>query len=525
MFAAAPLAHLLPPPIRDRFEALHEAETERYLAELGYAEPHTESAIARFRAELSALAVQDPQALTSLTQDLYWGLSLGEETDSLNHEELECLKALCDLEGGFVLSDMALQAQPALSRRVLGYRLRRLGLLAEGAQTAAQITAALQRLGQLSGAEQRSEWLQLSGHIGLLSEALMPRLPGLLYFELVEGQGSSMLGKARGKQFVAAFEAAATAAEQEQFRREVLDRHGRSTERKALRAWLASAASDARNALMRRVLQLRLWMSGFWEGDPEADWDKDLQKALTRYIDFSAQYHNDPDSVQSATWTQINRKFAVLSIYQLRQLSDDLSGQAGRPESLLQTLHAWYEGDQTEAADTSAQDLQGNLRAQLDALAGGARRVPARPGHAGTRSLLRMLDWLKAESRDVRVTLERFLGQVRHSTQGMLALLKAGFYRLDRALELLLERKPRTFLYGGMRIRVEFSGDFDLLQVLHGSPEPEALQAHLAFLRQLTARFLQAMNCLSTLIQWGLNARPGPENWVRTGVRIAQLFR
>ncbi len=507
-------------------------------------------ALAAFRHDLALALADDTLTLTVGADETSTDLSPDERT-------LRQLKAVCSFEGEVHFTTWP--PPPGLPTRLAAHRLRAFGLLELDAPLPPQPAP---RWSEVSIALAAPDLLTLLNWLGdtpeLTSHFLLTQRNHAFAFSGDPTQVPALLAayhiqrpNTKGRR-----------------RTSIRNRHRppprRSREApKILPAGLqpgptAAPPSLALNAFALHLLQVRLWMFGYYAGALDGHWGPMILGALRQ---FFAEHHDSrqksPSLAAFSRWCRIEPPEETAGAIDLchllsylvethdegaeatsRQEIDELVQQTldpGRDPAAVADAETTITTDLL-AAHHERRTLQQTDRAAADQLRTADATAPRRRRYFGWRAIFgflgRALQWIGRTIRQtVRWLRERirrllhyataFLNYLRETTRRAVKLVSLGLQRLW----LWVSGQPITTTHPDAVAATQWSLDFDTLNVVLGRPDPTLVQAHTDRLRALNAGFGFLLEV--TVAVWDLVRAftLGTLNWLLAAWRVFKTVR
>lgn len=463
----------------------------------------------------------------------------GEDLERLSDEEraIRLLKAQCSFEGETRIAFVAGVDRDGLAARIARHRLRSFGFLGPdaelGSEDSASIDEAAAELAKPAFAP--APWLDLLGDIPELTSRFVQTQNHRLFvfgktpaadawYTRFTVRRASRAGVGQGT-----FRSAATQR-----------RHGRAGAisaaadhgaalRAVLEPGLAEAGSRgderpspgfARFALT--LLQVRLWMFGYYAGALDGRWGVMTAKALERFIVEHEAGTGSADETLAArhTWLRGNSNELVIDLSYLFSFMvarlDEAAEITGRSEIDALVNASLHSDDADSGAQERVSEAEATLsRELLDAhekrrllqradreevdsageASGGRRRRyfgwRALFGLFGRalrwigRSIRNTLQWLREKIRKVVHYATTFLNYIREKTRRAVRLVALGFQRLGH----WLTGAPVGTVRGGAVVMTSWSHDFDTVNFADGPVDTDIVGDHIVRLDCLNAGF------------------------------------
>jgi len=291
------------------------------------------------------------------------------------------------------------------------------------------------------------------------------------------------------------------------------------------RGTAATVFHTAQNILGLRLVQLKLWMAGFYYGRIDGWWGPLSHQAL---LDFLEQEGVDKDKELGRFIAPVEDNYRAVNLARLGALLSAYDAPAAKaPDQERQLMEALAVEDE-EAVQTALYSGDGNIRAFYRESRKNRRRL-----YFGIRSLAasalrgvkKVLGWIKRKVQKVVGAVISFFKAVAKRIREGILLFAESFRRF---LHFVLQKpvvSPEVGAVpaGGPFVLTRFAVDSDVVNLHSASVSPALMAAHLSLVRRLTAGlslFLAIATEVIHLIAI-LGTLATPVGWIKLGFWIA----
>lgn len=504
------------------------------------------SALAKFRLDCSeALADKEASNFHAIYQESMAFDGTDDDSATLSERDTFLLENLVGLEKELLIHVIP-ENRTSLLSRVLIYRYRVYDLIrlsanakmnAQNIQTIATVVEDMKYEG---------DWIAFSNVLAdqaALSEFCIDsaRLNSLLYDTTIFFSIKKKTGKHFWKEYKSSIKNINA------FLNGIANGSARTTIEKLLtfpdksevKADIALKIGVAENQFLLRVLQVKLWILGLYDGKLDHDFGPVTFKALDEYIDLIEEQHGDPEARSKIIYL-INREQCALNFeHILKYYIHPLEVANTEEESSVSQVYEYVlkEDQDYGVTDLSSNDRQLIAKRQTelnqsleDELANHSKDIVAgkeqKRRYQGRKGILRifskLVKWAKNAVKSIVKLFKKLIGIIKKAVKVLFNEIKEGVKTFRRGF---------SFLFGKRVINTEnqvitdFDFDFDGHTIFKRDATNEAITLHQETVQSYVASISPTLKFTKMVIQWGIRLGTGPVGWVKILIGVAKLLK
>lgn len=513
-------------------------------------DPELESAITRFRADLHN-ALHD-SAASNLHQIKLESEVLEPEdpvSKKLTRREVYILKEIVGLDNELILHDIK-EGECTLLSRVLIYRYRVYDLIRSVLPNHKLTTTVIKKL-KKSAKEIgfKNGWLALGNLLAnqeevsmfcLKSPILSKKIFGYCIFietiskegqEVISNLGDDIKTKQRFLFCIDSKEVKKPISDLIHFK-----------DRKAVSSQVDKYIENIANKVMRRILQVKLWTMGLYQGELDHDFGPLSVGALSDYLQTIIENEKDGKKELGKIIYNLGNNQCIVNIRYLLTNHFLPVEKANTPHdhSSVSKVYDFVLEDKSKlksVKDASRKDRKEvvtgskNIKSQLEdelrseskrIITGKERKVRQYKAKTGIMKFFsKLYKWAKNAISKLIKLIKRLLQLIKKSIKFIYTEIKEAFQNFRDGINFLFSNRiinPTT------SITTDYDFDFDGVTKIHTKPTTEEIKLHTASVKRFTSAIYPALNFVRVVIQWGLSIATGI-GWVKVLVGIAKLFK
>lgn len=530
---------LIPPKTLEEINLGRPQEMIQLLADLGYLNISTEEGIiVEDRAVLWAIELfrHDYTKAELLMPELQAGIVLQQRTvkEGLNNRELKLLQLLTSLDGEFMMNHMPPIEEQSIRSRVIHYRLQILGVYDE------PIDASFSKKSQL-GIQTIAKWLAISENEAFHISGNIPAL-----IQLVKTSN-------RTKNMVVYFQYEAAGFSPRPFKiyrrnseQRVFKRQLRKSIRSNSRAYkdfnkkverikpdfdfIQSQLNDEMNRVVLRLLQIRQWMSGYYQADLDGKMEALTFGSLLELAKVENEFNyqdNKKSFVPQAFIGYAGQNYWALNIhYLLDRYSEAIDNQ----EVNLDDLFDAYEQTVVTAKPKQLVHLEQNMnQAWTDQI----NETTAKMSTAGKfvgKLYYGVKSVVKALWKGIKTIFKLFVKAMTKIANYLKSLVRVLFREIREGvksfalgMKFLFGKRTVTTGEGTTSIMTKYDFDMDCLTVYSKEVSATQAEAHVLQLQERTKGLEFAMKLTGKVIKMLITLITG--GWQMLLIKIGLAFK
>ena len=545
---------------KEAFEKLDEIEVIQLLSDLKYLplkafddgivqSSELERAIEKFRLDYSS-ALDRPEA-SNLDQIKLASEIMDEEEplpDELTNRELFVLKEITGLDNELVIEQIK-ENQSTLLSRVLIYRYRVYDLVRTILPNHKLTSSVMDRL-QGSAEEMgfTGDWLtfgnlladqqQLSAFCmdspllsnNIFGDCVFIKVKSEAGRDVIHELGGAIKRKRRFRNAIAS-DAAKTIishlTSNDAIRREVTQH---------VDLYMTQTA----NIFMRRVLQVKLWIIGLYQGRLDHDFGPISIRALSDYLMTIMQNQNEGREELGRILYNLSNDQCIVNIRYLltrhfipvektdvpveqssvAQIFDFVLEDKTAVRSLDANSKKTVKQESQRLKTTLETDLQKESRAII------GEKQPKRRQYRAKKGIMkffsRLFKFVKNAITKLLKLFERLFRVIKKRIKLIYDEIREAFRNFRYGLEFLFGKRiidPTPFM------TTDYDFDFDGITRIHSKPGAEDIKTHTERIKKYASALYPTLNFVRIVIKWGIKIASGPIGWVKILIGIAKLFR
>ena len=317
-------------------------------------------------------------------------------------------------------------------------------------------------------------------------------------------------------------------------RRVILDLSSHKTSEKK-EAQVKGYILDIANKFMRRMLQVKLWTMGLYQGKLDNDFGPLSTTALVDYIRAITEDKHELSRVLydlGDYQCSINIRYLLTKRFIPMEQSAIHSNHSSvsqlydfvlEDKEHIRTTKPNKKREIEQKGKALKKTLEQDLRSESESIINGTRRK-VRHYKAKTGILKffsRLFKFVKNIVAKILKLLEKLFDLVKKSIKIIYAEIKEAFQNFRDGLNFLFG--PRI-VRSGSSITTDYDFDFDGITRIHAKPIANEVQKHRTRIKEYASAIYPTLNFVKTVIRWGIHIASGV-GWVKILIGIAKLFR
>jgi hypothetical protein len=290
------------------------------------------------------------------------------------------------------------------------------------------------------------------------------------------------------------------------------------------------------NKFMRRVLQVKLWIVGLYQGKLDHDFGPLSTTALVEYIQTVTE--NDEKEINRVLYTLGNyqctiniRRLLVEHFIPVEKTSiDENHSSVSQIYDFVLEDKAHIRTTRLDMKEQIKKDrkklrktLEVDLRNESDMIINETRRKVRQ--YKAKRGILkffsRLFKFVKDIVKKIIELFKKLFNVIKKSIKIIYSEIKEAFQSFRYGIEFLFGNrviKPTT------AITTDYDFDFDGITRIHRKPTIEEIQTHTTEIKKYASALYPTLNFVRVVITWGIRIASGI-GWVQILVGIAKLFK
>ncbi|PXY02582.1 hypothetical protein DF185_00365 [Marinifilum breve] len=527
-------SEFLKPEVEVNFSAIHKLECEEVLDNLGYIELDRNSGkqtatLEQLKEGISVFR----QEYEMNKQDFDIGIDRFDtfKNQLLTEEELDFLHEISSLEGEFELHQYSLkkiEQNPILSR-VLNWRLAILSIFNKGIsnQLSDDLKKQLNLLGTWCSTSDHKKIIELLGNMEDLSMAIAKQdsYPESEYRHLIYFKNSYKKLKDQDVKFT-------SNKKRFESRLQFIPKESQKTLAlvKKKKVSYDTFQDDQLHQLMIRLVQIRLWLLGNYQGKL----DNDLGPlSITGIHSLISYIHESYGGKQGYKMSDLlmrlgNDKWVLNVSYLFKALLPVLIKMES--DKKMETISEEFstiinkldkEEDKKEVLKIIDQEIKGELASPQN------RKSKTRGGKRLLRSIGRFFkrigDFIKDGIKWVIQSIKNLFKWFKNGIKILLRELKKAFHMAKTALSFFFSKRIVKTENSNSQLITDYDFNFDSLTTIIGS-DKELIEEHIKKNKWITKALEEVSEFLGTVISIAIKVAKGPMGWIQLGVEVIKYL-
>ena len=537
----------------DRIELIQLLSDLKYLPLKAFEDDNVDtkelaSAIARFRSDYKdALALPDSSNLNAirLASEV---LELEEPfTNELTKRETFVLKEIVGLDNELIIHRVK-AGECTLFSRIIIYRYRVYDLISTvlpNYRITDNVIKKLEKSANEIGFN--SDWLELGNLLAnqnalssfcLKSSVLSNKIFGYcIFIELTSKEGRKVIRELGTDIKTKRRFSGAIAAKAAQRTINDLTSHKVSSK---VTAQVNGYMDNIANTFMRRVLQVKLWAMGLYQGELDHDFGPLSTKALVEYLMTIIERETKGKEELGRILYNLGNDQCIINIryllskhfipVEMSDINADHSSVSQIFDFVLEdkTSVKSLKRNKKNIIETESQKLRKTLEVDLrkesiTIIKDKKRKVRQYKAKKGIMKFFsKLFKFVKNAFTKLLKLIQKLFRLVKKSIKIIYSEIKEAFQNFRYGLEFLFGNRV---IKTKSSITTDYDFDFDGITRVHTKPSRNDLKAHTTMIKRYASALYPTLNFVRIVIKWGLRLTTGPIGWVKILVGIAKLFR
>lgn len=539
------------------FEKQDQLESLQLLSDLRYlplkvfdnqfvSEDKFKGAIDKFRSEYE-VAKEDRES--SNFHEIYnESLALDhEDSEKLSERDIFLLKSLTGLESELIISSVPVTSQVSLLSRVIIYRFRIYDLIKNFSPAASLTKENLNKIKSVvTNFEFQDSWIDFANMLANQQELSdfcinSSRLNKLMFDTTIFFSIKSK----NGKQFVKEF---GSDVKNLSFFLRVLPEGKSKSSIKSLLSYpdkeevsqdLITKIQVSENQFLLRVLQVKLWILGLYDGRLDHDFGPLTFKALNEYLLFLEDKPGfNRRELSKILYVLESNQCALNFEYLLIKHINPIEGiRIKEKHSSVSQVYDFVLEEKNDIKSIKKSEkmkiekgrknlnkqLEHQLVEQAKSIVDGQRQ---RRQYKGRKGILKIFSKLFNLARKVVKTIikliKKLIDIIKKSIKIIFNEIKEAIQAFGRGLSFLFGKRIVSKHHS---IKTDFDFDFDGITTLTSQPTEEKIKAHITAMKEKASAIYPTLKFIKIVIQWGIRLGAGPIGWIQIIIGIAKLFK
>ena len=294
------------------------------------------------------------------------------------------------------------------------------------------------------------------------------------------------------------------------------------------------------NKFMRRILQVKLWVMGLYQGRLDHDFGPLSIAALVEYLMTITEREAIGKEELGRILYNLGNDQCIISIRHLiiKHLIPVETSDIHENHSSVSQIFDFVLEDKTSVKSIKAnkkkiieaesQELKKNLEVNLrneskTILKKGKRKVRQYQAKKGIMKFFsKLFKFVKNAFRKLLKLIKKLFRLIKKSIKIIYSEIKEAFQSFRDGLNFLFGNR---IINPTSSITTDYDFDFDGITRIHSKPSSADIQEHTATIKRYASALYPTLNFVRIVIKWGIRIASGPIGWVKILVGIAKLFR
>ncbi len=517
------------------FKAIHITECEEVLDNLGYITIEKDKEQGPQKVDHSDLIAGIKQFRTEFKTHKNkfkkeYHIPVHENDTYLTEDELDFFDEICSLEGKFPLhtySKQQIKDHPVLTR-ILNYRLHVLAIFIDRVNTyyVDETDYFLDKIGNWCGENDHNKIIELIGNIELLSNKLVEqknfktsKFKHTIYFN--NQVNTKEEKKFRFSNDMHRFEsrfAFYPAASKNAFKK-----IGKDKEK------IKAVIYDELNQLMIRVVQLRFWLLGLYQGKLDNELGPLSLNAIYNAIElYQSTYGNSKGfSINDIMTYMRNDNWAINSVFLIKGFLPHLgNGQCNhQAQTISEELHVLYNRVNDSEKETFIKEVHQIIEEKKKIKPDD--EMYRKTKNRGVQQIYRSISrFIRQLVKDIKYGIQKVIDKlkalfnwVKNGVNILFRELKKAFNLLTAGVEFFFSERNVQSVHGQSKIATNYDFDFDNVTTITNY-EPKLLEAQAVKCNYIATALEEVAEFLGTVVHIILKAVSGPYGWIQLAIEI-----
>ena len=294
------------------------------------------------------------------------------------------------------------------------------------------------------------------------------------------------------------------------------------------------------NVFMRRVLQVKLWMMGLYQGQLDHHFGPLSIQALNHYLMTIVENSKKGREELGRIMYNLRNDQCIININYLltkhfiphekthlpveqssvSQIFDFVLEDKTKVRSLKVGSKTEIEKESQRLKSILETDLQNESKAILKEKRRKIRHYKAKKGIL--KFFSKLFKFVRNAITKIRKLFEKLFRLIKKTIKIIYSEIREAFQNFRDGLKFLFGKRV---INPTASITTDYDFDFDGITKIHAKPSAEDIQIHTTTLKRYASAIYPTLNFIRIVITWGINTITGPVGWVKILVGIAKLFK
>lgn len=544
------------------FKELDRMEIIQLLSDLGYIPDKAfddgiidpgerQEAIELFRAELKQ--VENAPKLSNIQQIILESEMISNEIQSspeLTRSEIYILKEITGLDEELVIKQIP-EDQVSLLSRIFIYRYRIYDLLQDDVKAGHKFTSSIIKAIKSSITDihdDPEDWLEFGNILAdqqklsnfcITSPKLNNRFDSNCIFISIDNQKGKELIQNLGdkidqdKRFIRTL----SNRKIKEYVRKLRDYE----DREEVKGFVADKFKFPSNRFMRRLLQVKLWMTGLYQGTLDHDFGPLTITALNEFMmtvleDEDKNGKKELGRIMYNLGTDqciINIHYLLIEYFIPTENSEippdqtsvsqvfDFVLEDKAPVTTFSTQdQRKIKTDREKLTDSLRTELRTESKNVIDPKSRNLRKYKAKKGIA--KFFQKVFKFVKNVFDKIKTLFKKLFRLIKKVAKIIYTEIKEAFQTFRDGLKFLFGNRV---INPTSSITSDYDVDFDGITVIHSKPSAEDIQTHIDDLERYSSAIYPTLNFIKNVIKWGIRFATGGLGWMKILLAIAKIFK
>ena len=298
--------------------------------------------------------------------------------------------------------------------------------------------------------------------------------------------------------------------------------------------------TQSANIFMRRVLQVKLWMMGLYQGRLDHHFGPLSIQALSHYLMTIIENNKKSKEELGRILYNLQNDQCIINIHYLltkyfipnekvqvpvdqssvSQIFDFVLEDKTPVRSLKVSSKTEIENESQRLKSILETDLQNESRAILKEKRQRIRHYKAKKGIL--KFFSKLFKFVRNAITKLRKLFEKLFRLIKKTIKIIYNEIREAFQNFRDGLKFLFGKR---IINPTASITTDYDFDFDGITKIYTKPSAEDIQIHTTTLKRYASAIYPTLNFVRIVIKWGTNISTGPIGWVKILVGIAKLFK
>ena len=292
------------------------------------------------------------------------------------------------------------------------------------------------------------------------------------------------------------------------------------------------------NIFMSRVLQVKLWTMGLYQGKLDHDFGPVSLKALDDFLMTTIEQHSNGRKEVGKILFNLKNDQCILNINYLltnylipmekSELDFEQSSVSQIFDFILQDKTAFKSIKNKQDIKTKQDELTDSLKRELEdesekIINDKKRKVRQYKAKKGIMKFFsKLFKFLKNAYNQLIKLFKKLLNLIKKVSKIIYDEIREAFQSFSKGLKFLFGKR---IIKPTPSITSDYDFDFDGITRIHAKPKSEDIQVHTKTINGYASAVYPTLHFVKIVIQWGIKVATGPIGWVKILIGIAKLFR